>query len=355
MQTYSLSRFSPLAPDPNTILIEDIAHHLSQAVRYGGAGIRFLSVAEHSVHLARAASPENALWALLHDASEAYLHDIVRPVKRELLGYRMAEGRLMHAVCERFGLAPQMPREVKSLDNRILIDETRQNMRPSDVVWSFGGETEPLGINLQYWTPERAEREFLATFVAITGLPVTMPPAFTLGDLDKLSADARQGEWAVETLKNYGASESESFTSYRIECGGKSVLDALNSDGGYLEQEPGDDEIGPFVWDEQARRDLTFVAALVEGFRNGSLVLAAPSAGNAKRAAGIAQALRQADWGGVSIGNKALIAEAISELEGTPAQATPPGVSDSMRPDWHRAMFPDDPAPAPQPEAPEAR
>lgn len=113
MQTFCLPHFRVLDPDPSQILIEDIAHHLSQNVRYGGACIRFLSVAEHSVHMARAARPEHALWALLHDASETYLHDLVRPVKRSLAGYAQAEDRIMRAVCERFGLPLEMPREVE--------------------------------------------------------------------------------------------------------------------------------------------------------------------------------------------------------------------------------------------------
>jgi hypothetical protein len=71
MQTFTGRRFWPLDPRGEDVLIEDIAHALSLLTRYGGHCTRFYSVAEHSVLLARAATPENALWLLLHDASEA--------------------------------------------------------------------------------------------------------------------------------------------------------------------------------------------------------------------------------------------------------------------------------------------
>ena len=66
----------------------------------------FYSVAQHSVIVSERVPPEHALWGLLHDASEAYLCDVARPVKRlpELAGYRDAEAAIMRAVSDRFGL-----------------------------------------------------------------------------------------------------------------------------------------------------------------------------------------------------------------------------------------------------------
>jgi len=161
MQTYTGRQFWPLDPRADEVHIEDIAHALSMQCRYAGHCKRFYSVAEHSVHLARHVSPANALWALLHDASEAYLVDVPRPVKPYLAGYKDAEAKVMAAVCERFGLPHKMPAEVHWADTAIIGDE-RANMAPCVAEWYATGPG--LGVELQYWSPEEAEREFLAEF-----------------------------------------------------------------------------------------------------------------------------------------------------------------------------------------------
>jgi len=165
MQTYTGRKFWPLDPRADEICIEDIAHSLSMQCRYGGHCQRFYSVAEHSVIMARFVSPANALWALLHDASEAYLADVPRPLKRHLAGYKDAEAAVMAAVCDRFGLPNEMPAEVHAADNRILADEIRQNMSPME--W-HGKHDNPLRMMLRFWPPEKAEAEFLDWFYHLT-------------------------------------------------------------------------------------------------------------------------------------------------------------------------------------------
>lgn len=178
MQTFTGRRFWPLDPRPEDVSVEDIAHALSLQCRFGGHCLRFYSVAEHSVHLARWALAHGAgsasdrlalaLWLLLHDGGEAYVSDMVRPLKRHMPEFRQIEDGVTWAIYERFELDPAMePREVKQLDNRILMDERAQVMRPTGDDWHFGGETEPLGVTLEFWSPERAEEEFLATFHAL--------------------------------------------------------------------------------------------------------------------------------------------------------------------------------------------
>jgi 5'-deoxynucleotidase YfbR-like HD superfamily hydrolase len=164
MQTYTGQTFWPLDPRPDEIHVEDIAHALSMQCRFAGHVNRFYSVAEHSVLMWTRATKANALWALLHDASEAYLSDIVRPIKNNLSGYKTIEIGLMGAVAERFGLASEMPDEVKSLDNRILMDERAQLMRLTPEVWNFCGETQPLGVTIQGLSPAEAKRAFIEAF-----------------------------------------------------------------------------------------------------------------------------------------------------------------------------------------------
>lgn len=172
MQVRSGRQFWPLDARADEVDIGDIAHSLAMQCRYAGHCLRFYSVAEHSVLLARwvarmGATADVMLWALLHDASEAYLVDVPRPVKPFLAGYKDSERRVMAAVCERFGLPPEMPAIVHEADTRIIGDE-RANMAQCVEPWASTGE--PLGIRLEYWIPEQAEREFLATYHAIENM-----------------------------------------------------------------------------------------------------------------------------------------------------------------------------------------
>jgi hypothetical protein len=166
MQTYTGRKFWPMDPRADEVFIEDIAHSLSLQCRYAGHCHRFYSVAEHSVLIARHLRWEGvdvALWALLHDASEAYLVDVPRPVKPYLGGYREAEAKVMAVVSARFDLANEMPAVVHEADNRIIADELA-NLAPMD--WHAEWDN-PLGVTLRYWSPAKAEEEFMATFEAL--------------------------------------------------------------------------------------------------------------------------------------------------------------------------------------------
>ncbi|PKA40469.1 hypothetical protein CWR43_28260 [Rhizobium sullae] len=167
LQTYRGGKFWPIDPRSEEVFIEDIAHSLSLQCRYAGHCHRFYSVAEHSVLMARHLRWEGmdvALWALLHDASEAYLVDVPRPLKRHLPGYKEAEAKVMAAVCERFSLEKEMPAVVHDADTRIIGDEL-VNMAPMDWHDRYAGQE--LGVTLRYWSPAKAETEFLATFEAL--------------------------------------------------------------------------------------------------------------------------------------------------------------------------------------------
>src|SRR5690348_91204 len=147
IQTYSGQAFDPESPDPNTIHIYDIAVSLSRMPRFMGHSTRFLSVAEHCVNVAEMAPYDLKLTALMHDASEAYLVDIPRPIKPLLKGYTELEDKIMRVIADKFGFEWPMPDIIKELDTRHLWDEGCQNMSTladPDKIWNipFG----PTGI-----------------------------------------------------------------------------------------------------------------------------------------------------------------------------------------------------------------
>jgi hypothetical protein len=167
MQTATGRQFWPMDPRPHEIFIEDIAHALSMICRFGGHCRRFYSVAEHSVLIARAAAPEHKLWALLHDAAEAYIGDTIRPLKQHLDGHREAEQKIMRAICVRFNLHLELPASIKALDLAILMDERDQAMIEPPAPWDV--DVEPLGVKLEFWNPAHAKHEFLRAFKSVRG------------------------------------------------------------------------------------------------------------------------------------------------------------------------------------------
>lgn len=162
LQTYGGQAFYPMDPRPEEVDPLDIAHALSLLCRYAGHCRTFYSVAEHCVLISYAVDPQHALWGLLHDATETYLVDLPRPVKRAFPEYVAAEDRLMRVICDRFGLPHTVPDQVKEADNRILHDERAALMRPPPMPWnSLEADCRPLGVPIQGWDPATAEQRYL--------------------------------------------------------------------------------------------------------------------------------------------------------------------------------------------------
>ena len=156
MQTFSGARFYPLDPRPDEIDPADIAHALSLLCRYGGHVDRFYSVAEHCVLMSEAVAPEHALAALLHDATEAYVVDVPRPLKRYLGQYREIEASVWGAICLRFHVAGDLPAEVTDADNRILLTERNALMSRTRYAWAQE-DLAPLPVAITGWSPSEAE------------------------------------------------------------------------------------------------------------------------------------------------------------------------------------------------------
>lgn len=107
-------------PKPEMFVIEDIAHALSMQPRFGGHLPHFYSVAQHSALTAAFVEEEYKLSALMHDASEAYLLDIPRPIKQRLSNYKDIEHGLMQVLSVVFGFQYPLPEAVKKADEDML-------------------------------------------------------------------------------------------------------------------------------------------------------------------------------------------------------------------------------------------
>lgn len=105
-----------LAPNPRLFDIDNIAHALSQLCRYTGQCKRFYSVAQHSVLVSTLLPPPLQLTGLLHDASEAFLGDVSRPLKQLLPVYKELEHRFSYALHDKFGGFYPHPPELRDAD-----------------------------------------------------------------------------------------------------------------------------------------------------------------------------------------------------------------------------------------------
>ncbi len=175
IETYLAEAFEPLNPDPEKILISDIAHALSNQCRFSGHTREFYSVAQHCVQVSWLLQDWETprwiqLWGLLHDASEAYLVDIPSPLKSHpgFAAYRDAERWVMLAVCDRFGLPDQQPPAVASADRVLLATEARALMPFVPEHWE-GLEAAPLSTPITPWTPSEAKRKFVNRFCELYG------------------------------------------------------------------------------------------------------------------------------------------------------------------------------------------
>lgn len=169
IQTHSGRRFNPTNPNPDAIVIQDIAHALSMQCRFSGHCKKFYSVAQHSVLVSHICNEEDALWGLLHDASEAYLVDVPRPLKRsgKFDAYIEFEARMQEAVCKRFGLPYQEPPSVKKADSKLLATEARDLMSPLHPDWLQ--PVTPLPFTIDAWSPDKAKDMFMQRFFELIG------------------------------------------------------------------------------------------------------------------------------------------------------------------------------------------
>lgn len=125
--TYSGAQVDLFDPDPATIRLNDIAHSLSNIGRWGGHTTFYWSVAQHSVLVSMYCEDKDAMAGLFHDAAEAYLGDICRPLKRSpfFRDYRLVYRNMERVIMEKFTGSPEIPESVLIADERILATEAQ--------------------------------------------------------------------------------------------------------------------------------------------------------------------------------------------------------------------------------------
>ena len=172
MDTFTGKRIDVLRVKADDICIEDIAHSLALQCRFNGHCPRFYSVAEHSVRVSELCEKigygrEDCLMALLHDAAEAYLGDIIRPVKCGLGIGSMPFDDIDAAVMCKFGCEDGGGWTAKALDLELLLVEGRDVMG-KDWTPEYGKPTTGYRITETLGWQE-AEQRFLERFREITG------------------------------------------------------------------------------------------------------------------------------------------------------------------------------------------
>ena len=184
-------RLDILDPSPLDVELSDIAHGLARVARWNGQtqGDYPFSVAQHSVlvleifsALNRDADRRSQLYALLHDAPEYVMGDIISPFKAAMGGnYKDVEGRLQGAVHIRFGLPAQPPaplvKQIKRADKQAALFEAVRlaGFAPEEARQFFGDpslaafDLEDFETLIRPWPTREAEERFLTTFNALTG------------------------------------------------------------------------------------------------------------------------------------------------------------------------------------------
>jgi len=167
IRTFTGRKYWPMDPRAEDICIEDVAHALSNLCRFTGHTAKFYSVAEHSVYVSFLVPEHLAFAALMHDAHEAYINDIAKPLKLCLPEYNAVELSNWLVMAEAFDLPFTLPAEIKEADSAAFRAERIQLMTawqgPLVDADTVGEGYTPVAPKLGM-LPEQAKATFLERF-----------------------------------------------------------------------------------------------------------------------------------------------------------------------------------------------
>lgn len=165
--THSGQHFDLVDPQPDMINIVDITKGLARESRFAGQTRYYYTVAQHCVLASQIVAPGFEFEALLHDASEAYLKDIPRPLKQLLPDYRRIEARVEAAIRARFGLPAEQSPEVVEAD-RIMLATERRDLMPADKTdWPVLAGVSPIEKRIIAINSNRAESLFMERLLEV--------------------------------------------------------------------------------------------------------------------------------------------------------------------------------------------
>ena len=157
--TYTGRQIDPFNPDPQQISSLDIQQSLSIQKRFCGHTKEALSIAQHCVLVSTLCQTlEGQRWGLVHDASEVYISDVPRPLKKHLPLFKDVEERLFKAIAVRYSLSYPMPEEVAFYDTVALYWESRDLMLHGAVIPRPAGFEEPQEKIVAWDTETAAQR-----------------------------------------------------------------------------------------------------------------------------------------------------------------------------------------------------
>jgi uncharacterized protein len=159
--------FDLLCPEESAINIQQVAAALSKICRFTGHTREFYSVAQHSVYVSLIVPPEDAMAGLLHDAAEAFIGDVAKPLKMLLPDYQEIEKRVEAAVFKALGIELPLPKSVKQADLRMLVSEQRDLMPGHTATGQLWYNIEPISWTICPMFPKHAELRFLDRYAQL--------------------------------------------------------------------------------------------------------------------------------------------------------------------------------------------
>lgn len=168
MSSYTGRRFHPLAPRREDVATEDVLRGLAFTRRFAGQTRKFYSVAEHSVLGSVLAEDMGgrplARQFLLHDATEAWIGDMPRPLKYEMARFREVEARIWNVVADRYRLPRRLDDRVKQIDNIMCVTEKLALMPHAENWPSLPDSLADSSITIEAWPPSTALRRIARRF-----------------------------------------------------------------------------------------------------------------------------------------------------------------------------------------------